>query len=79
MSKKTDNLQWQIDRLTNRVMCLEDRIYAMERKWEEFDKRVVAVMQDKTQVMVVDSLAAYQKGKKIKKEIDYISEVLGDK
>ena len=73
---RLEDLQWQLDRLTDRVMSLEDRIYAMERKWLEFDKRVMAVMQNKAQVMVVDSLSAYEKGKKIKKEIDYISEIL---
>ena len=75
---KIDDLQWQLDRVTDRAMSLEDRIYAMERKWSEFDKRVMAVMQNKAQVMVVDSLSAYEKGRKLKKGIDYISETLGD-
>ena len=75
---KIDDLQWQLDRVIDRVMSLEDRICAMERKWAEFDERVMTVMQNKTQVMVVDSLSAYEKGKKLRKEIDYISEILGD-
>lgn len=37
----------------------------------------MAVVEGKTKVIVVDNIAAYQKGRKIKKEIDYISKVLG--
>lgn len=77
MSRKTDDLQWQLDIMRGRVKDLEVQVELMRKKWAEFDDRVMGVMKGKAQVIVVDSLAAYRKGKKIKKDIDYISEVLG--
>lgn len=32
---RINDLQWQLDRLYDRVMSLEDRIYALERKEKE--------------------------------------------
>jgi hypothetical protein len=40
MSKKTDDLQWQLDRLITRVMHLEDRIYNMEKSGQNCTKEV---------------------------------------
>lgn len=77
MSRKTDDLQWQLDIMRGRVKDLEVQVELMRKKWAEFDDRVMGVMNGKVQVMVVDRLEAYKKGKKIKKDIDYISEVLG--
>ena len=76
-SKKIADLQQQLDSMGKRVKLLEMQNDIMSKRWAEFDGRVMGVVKGKVQVMVVDRLEAYKKGKKIKKDIDYISEVLG--
>lgn len=76
-SKKIADLQQQLDSMGKRVKLLEMQNDIMSKRWAEFDGRVMDVVKGKVQVMVVDRLEAYKKGKKIKKDIDYISEVLG--
>jgi len=77
MSRKTDDLQKRLDSMEKRVALLEMQVDGMFKRWSEFDDRVLETVKGKVQVMVVDRLEAYKKGKKIKKDIDYISEVLG--
>lgn len=80
MSRKTDDLEFRCQLIERKISGIEDRLDALNqvvsREIENFDKRVDGRINDRTRVMVVDSLAAYQKGKAIKKQVDYISEVL---
>lgn len=82
MSRKTDDLEFRCQLIERKISGIEDRLDALNqvvsREIENFDKRVDGRINDRTRVMVVDSLAAYQKGKAIKKQVDYISEVLKD-
>lgn len=82
MSRKTDDLEFRCQTMEYRLEGLEKKINSLnltvERLLADFDKRVDGRINDRTRVMVVDSLAAYQKGKAIKKQVDYISEVLKD-
>ena len=84
MSKKTNDLEWRCQLIESKLSSLEDSIDVLKHVVEkylkdfdrEFDRRVDCMIEDKARIMVVDSLAAYKKGKANKKQVDYISEVL---
>ncbi len=82
MSRKINDLEFRCQIIEHRLEGLEKKLNSLnltvERLLADFDRKVDARVNDKTRVMVVDSLAAYQKGKAIKKQVDYISEVLKD-
>lgn len=82
MSRKTDDLEFRCQIIERKLSGLEDRLDALNRILPlysaDLDKRIDARINERAKIMVVDSLAAYQKGKAIKKQVDYISEVLKD-
>lgn len=84
MSRKTDDLEFRCQLIERKVSGIEDSLDILRHIVEEYSKNfdkdfnrmIDARINEKARVMVVDSLAAYQKGKAIKKQVDYISEVL---
>ena len=80
MSRKTDDLEWRCQLIEHKISGIEDRLDALAQVIEsinrDFNRMVDARINEKTRIMVVDNLAAYKKGKAIKKQVDYISEVL---
>ena len=80
MSKKTNELAWRCQLIEHKISGIEDRLDDLARVIKsinrDFNRMVDARINENTRVMVVDSLAAYKKGKAIKKQVDYISKVL---
>lgn len=83
MSRKVKDLEWRCQLIEQRLDNLETKLGALstavERNLENLDDLIEYHINRKARMMVVKNLEAYKKGKAIKKEIDYISEVLGEK
>ena len=83
MSRKVKDLEWRCQLIEQRLESVEVKLDALahvvQNDLTNLDDMIEAHIDGKVRMMVVKNLESYRKGKAIKKEIDYISEVLGDK
>lgn len=86
MSRKTDELESRCRDIEQKLGWIDNKLDALSHTVErlfrdmcEIDDRIDHHIAGKTNVMLIENLEAYRKGKDIKDQIDYISEVLGDK